>query len=416
MTHKLVPHRAQLSLSLALLLAVALGCQPSGSTPQAAMTNAPTLATPFKEPKTPARPIHAEVTAATTPQAALTAERLDCFTPTPAQEALTPANGDSTALVSFPPCSDLVHGVIFETEDGLQAFDDGKTSTIVTWSQLGAVPRFADLSADSGKLAYTQTGQDVWVADLGAGRAGPLVQGALRTEHAMVMGIAWSPDGGWLAVEVGDWERGVPVLDQSTLFTVEASTGEAHEIAAGTSAFAWAAHTGKVAYIGESEGEGALFTAWPDGTGERQIYKGRAALEPWLASSPRDGTLVLVEFGGGRDKLLAVNPCTGSAFDLLGHYEGGRLVPEYPVWSPDGRRVAFIDMAGDLYLVHAAGAEVRLCGSDLVWPLAWSPDSSMLVARDQGDFTLRLVEIRDRGAMVQDLGFGTFSTSLLGWR
>jgi Tol biopolymer transport system component len=48
--------------------------------------------------------------------------------------------------------------------------------------------------------------------------------------------------------------------------------------------------------------------------------------------------------------------------------------------SPDGRRVAFVDVRYDLYVVSTRGGNPRLLARS-TWPTQWSPDSSFLLAK-----------------------------------
>jgi len=88
----------------------------------------------------------------------------------------------------------------------------------------------------------------------------------------------------------------------------------------------------------------------------------------------------------------------GFVFDLgLIHPDGtGRRVikpgvyVEYPAWSPDGRRIAFMSHEGsqyDIFVMSADGTDVRRVTespSDDGWP-AWSPDGRQIVFSSQRD-------------------------------
>ncbi len=72
-----------------------------------------------------------------------------------------------------------------------------------------------------------------------------------------------------------------------------------------------------------------------------------------------------------------------------------------PVWSPDGKRIAFLANDGDLYLMDARGDHRRRLGGKFV-DLAWSPEGSKLAvaivgrAPNWGDIGVVDVETGER--------------------
>ncbi len=136
-----------------------------------------------------------------------------------------------------------------------------------------------------------------------------------------------------------------------------------------------------------------------DGTGQRWLTS-NSYLDHYPVWSPE----------GSRIAFLGTSRTIGSSFDAkdLGLYimaaEGSdvqRLAPpgEYgltlapPVWSPDGERLAFLANAGpvdllmrSLYTVRVDGSEMTLLAEEVVSVPAWSPDGQRLaVAKYAGD-------------------------------
>src|SRR5579863_5750085 len=67
-------------------------------------------------------------------------------------------------------------------------------------------------------------------------------------------------------------------------------------------------------------------------------------------------------------------------------------VDDYPVWSPDGRYIAYIRALRDLMLVSARGGTPRKLANASGYHLAWSPDGSRI-----------LFGIRPQGSEISDL-------------
>ena len=155
----------------------------------------------------------------------------------------------------------------------------------------------------------------------------------------------------------------------------------------------------RIAFDNFLEGEYGIETADPDGSDIARLTDG--VNDSWASWSP-DGTKIL--FSSTRYD-PSIGPCLpgfphehGCPTDIyLMDADGSNVVrltddpaSEYqPVWSPDGRRIAFARSLGDPQLSHPAiftmdpdGTDARQIssadgGSDF-WP-SWSPDGSKLV-------------------------------------
>jgi len=117
----------------------------------------------------------------------------------------------------------------------------------------------------------------------------------------------------------------------------------------------------------------------PDGSGERAITAARAnGYEPvW---SP-DGKQIAYIAGEG--EWLYVMNADGSGRRLISRGAGSLGGAARPSWSPDGRRLAFeVDkLPGHaLYVVNADGTGLRMLSSHDLWDPAWSSRGGELAA------------------------------------
>lgn len=101
-----------------------------------------------------------------------------------------------------------------------------------------------------------------------------------------------------------------------------------------------------------------------------------------------DGRIVLV-----RDQRLLVRSANGEERQLT--RTPPNTFPSFPVWSPDGRRIAYVqatiftgqpntDWGGDIYVIDAAGGDPQLAWKHdqpgaQVQGLAWTPDGNALL-------------------------------------
>ena len=135
----------------------------------------------------------------------------------------------------------------------------------------------------------------------------------------------------------------------------------------------WSPDGSLLAVDGWDDSGSIVYTIRPDGTDRRLVLK-----NAWSPSWSPDGTrLVVVRNGGGGAVLVTVRAdgSDHSSSRSTGTTDGAID----PVWSPDGKWIAFVGGEGQVNVVSPDGGEKgyrRI--DDSGWNLAWSPDGSKL--------------------------------------
>jgi TolB protein len=180
---------------------------------------------------------------------------------------------------------------------------------------------------------------------------------------------AWSPDGTRLAVERFDipaGRDGLYVFDSDgshfRQVTQSGTRGEYIEPQ-------WSPDGAKLVFSIASDTKGhAIFTVNLDGTGERR-------LTPWSLDGTHpdwspDGRLILFEAPDRDDEppgtsanVFTIRP-DGSHLVAVTHHQGGAMDAVNPAWSPDGRKIVFVQIPGsgpfgyaDIYTMNADGSD-----------------------------------------------------------
>jgi dipeptidyl aminopeptidase/acylaminoacyl peptidase len=240
---------------------------------------------------------------------------------------------------------------------------------------------------------------DLMVVSAGGGASlqlsdDPSIQGPDPSQR-QATAIAWSPDSKTIVFAS---------RKDGKLFSVPVTGGKARQIDEGPGNHhspSISPDGTRVAYVAERGEDVDIFIAALDGSWTRKVSRGDAyVLEPkW---SP-DGKHLLwgqwPHYDMPWDELaIVVADAEGNEPRVVAG--GNRVTNNYPAWSPDGQRIAFIsDREGDfgnLWVMNAdgSGAERLVRESNQHGSPAWSPDGRRIVytRNDDGDVQIYLSE------------------------
>ena len=291
----------------------------------------------------------------------------------------------------------------FPGENGKVAFRDGSNLFTVepdgtnltplgsgrgpAWSPGGAQIAFVDASGQISRMNADGTGRT------------PLTTGFGRDP-------AWSPDGS--SILFARYEEQSECLSTRALYRMDASGGEASGVAQVVSSSEdahlprWSPDGSKIAYIRQVWSDASdpplycdVFSYPPelavmnaDGTGMQTIGQGMIEDFDW---SPDGSRIVYSMFG---TELRTIRPDGTEDTQLTNTSSGPASNEAYPVWSPDGTKIAF-ESGSHLYVMNADGTGV----ADLVDTSAtftfpdWQPlhvDAPSAYVRPQGATPMRV--------------------------
>lgn len=180
---------------------------------------------------------------------------------------------------------------------------------------------------------------------------------------------AWSPDGKQLA-----FDAYLSGFQDPAVFLCKADGSDLRRLTSG--AYPRWSPDGKqlVFYSGLGAGsEAAIFVIDADGSNRRRLTEG--AFPDW---SPDGGTIVFAR--SGSDRGIWTIRRDGGGLRQIAATQGEILGP---VWSPDGKRIAYAEAAGgnaDLYLMNSDGGDAQqlTAGEENDFYPAWSPDGRQI--------------------------------------
>ncbi len=243
------------------------------------------------------------------------------------------------------------------------------TITFTQVARLGnGVIHYIALSPD-GKMLAVASSIGVWLYD-----AATLQAQQLLNENESINLVAWSPDGGKLAIVVtdpADYSQSLEVWDANTW---QALITLPRKIEEGIFNIAWFPDSAQLAVATSGE-----FQVWNVSTGQPTPLPNFNGVAFDAAWSP-DGSQLAIGFNQS-DGVLLYDMATQERRILLTNQIGA---PKLLAWSPDGKWLASVHDDGWLRVWDvASGAEQRKypsIGFTSIDSLAWSPDSKTLAA------------------------------------
>jgi len=247
----------------------------------------------------------------------------------------------------------------------------------------------------AANLLLTRTdsaGRDIYVLDVASRRLMPLV--ATPSEEAI---LSWSPDGEWIAY--AQWEGSDPETELLQLVVSRADGSEPREVlCCGVFPinFHWSVDSSQLifpAFDGEElhltrvdiEREQPFDVAQlsPSVTRADLLYGAGYSrpfdvtellpITPLLYPSPDGSRYVMALEVEGQTDIFVVNANGNGLTNLTRHPANDAA----PIWSPDGRYIAFVSNRGgaiwlrQLYIIRADGSDVRLVSDKCVGPFSW---------------------------------------------
>ena len=190
---------------------------------------------------------------------------------------------------------------------------------------------------------------------------------------------AWAPDSRHV-VFVGPENRG--------LFVADVRSGRRRTLLRNALVWtpAWSPNGKWIAYVVEDDIQdtNAVYVIHPDGTGRWRLSEYAPEGGDRLSWSP-DGRLAFVGFYGYSDEAnLVIAHVADRSVDVLPRrFEGGT-----PVWSPDGKRIAYLGLLGAIFTMRPDGSgRRRLARTGTADSLpTWSPDGKSLLFVRAGRF------------------------------
>ncbi|HEX2344885.1 MAG TPA: protein kinase [Vicinamibacterales bacterium] len=229
---------------------------------------------------------------------------------------------------------------------------------------------------------------DVFVAPAAGGEPRQLTH-----DNNMMNGFAWLPDSTGI---VYSSSRGgtMPYLPALGLWQVTLTDGSVRRVTSGEASYVSPdiSRTGAM-LVSRMMLQTDIWKFPIDGTPVENVRRGvrvtrqtGQVLTP--TANPRDNEVAFLSDSGGHANLWVVNTETG-AIRQLTHERDPNVAMGVPVWSPDGRAIAFVSSRGNqgftfgVWLVDPDGSNLRNIANPGLGP-AWSPDGRWVYYATRG--------------------------------
>lgn len=242
---------------------------------------------------------------------------------------------------------------------------------LVLLVQAGDAPPVRDPAwARDGRLAVTVDG-DLWMRDAAGQRWTRLTSGPAWDRHP-----AWTPDG--TAIVFSSDRGGNPDLWQITV-TANGEPGLPVRLTVDSlpDAEPTVAANGVIVFVRGAGAEARLWRRSADGA-EQRLTRGSEP-ERWPVAAPDGRRVAYVQLADG-NRRLRIRELQGNGDSVV----VSDRAPERPTWSPDGTRLAFYSASprSAVYVAPTNGEYVNLVSQVRGVP-AWAPDGEAILVADR---------------------------------
>lgn len=261
-------------------------------------------------------------------------------------------------------------------------------------------PPGADPSVDDGVAPAPVGSQVAFIETASAGELGEvdrIVVADTATGERRIVGrdrvygtMSWSPDGRQMVYQGAHGLKIVRVADGNVRQVTDAANGGAADDGTDHDPV-WSPDGRSIAFTRYPGGQ--LWVVQPDGSGLRQLTDPPEGISDLSATWSSDSRRLAVQRLDAEDasSLYVIDVTDGTATRIVGQ----DLDPVEPVWSPDGRWIAFFSPpaggeTGSVYVVRPDGTGLVRLAPAARSGIAWSPDGAGLAyvgpaAPDAGD-------------------------------